>query len=211
LDFFRKLEARRSLLIAAAIDKGCNLSFATTRNTAFFALEYLEQRYLRNLLHELNQVLQLQSVILVHDGFYFSPKTSVENVQLAANLASRATGLPPFELKCRNLSAEWHRNFSILERMQTINHSAAKKRKSEGNQVRSSSNSDPQAQVSFCSIKRKLTKTTAHFHSQPTSKKPKNSLSYASKGNRVELFRATDQPTIQQYFSKKRTFELTDK
>jgi hypothetical protein len=153
----------------------------------------------------------LQSVILVHDGFYFSPRITAENVQLAANLASRATGLPPFELKCQNLEAEWRRNFSILEKMQTINHSAAKRRKSDENQVKCSSNSDPQAHVSFCSIKRKLSKTTAHLHAQPISKKSRNSLSYASKSNRVELFRAADQPTIQQYFSKKRTFELTDK
>ena len=38
-----------------------------------------------------------------NDGFYFSLKTTIENVQLAANLASRATGLPPFELKCQTL------------------------------------------------------------------------------------------------------------
>ena len=81
-----------------------------------------------------------------NDGFYFSPRTTVENVQLAANLASRATGLPPFELKCQNLEAEWHRRFSILERIQTINR-PEKKRKSDENQVKGSSNSDPQAQA----------------------------------------------------------------
>ena len=146
-----------------------------------------------------------------NDGFYFSPKTTVENVQLAANLASRATGLPSFELKCQNLEAEWHRNFSILERTQTINHAVAKRRRSNENRAKGSSNSDPHAHVNFCSIKRKLYKTTAHLHAQPTSKRSRNSLSYASRSNRVELFRAADQPTIQQYFSKKRTFELTDK
>ena len=71
-DFFRKLEALRPLLVEAALSKGCELSFAEERNKAFFALEYFEQCYLRNLLHELNQILQLQSVILVHDGFYSS-------------------------------------------------------------------------------------------------------------------------------------------
>jgi hypothetical protein len=166
---------------------------------------------LRNLLHQLNQILQLQSVVLVHDGFYFSPKTTVENVQLAANLASRATGLPSFELKCQNLEAEWHRNFSTLERMQTANHAVAKRRKTNENQPKGSCSSDPHAHVSFCSVKRKLYKTTAHIHAQPTSKRSRTSLSYASRSNRVELFKAADQPTIQQYFSKKRTFELTDK
>ena len=146
-----------------------------------------------------------------NDGFYFSPQTSAENVQLAATLASRATGLPPFELKCRNLETEWQRNFSNLERMQAKSLYAAKKRKSEESKVDCSGNSDPQAHVSFCSIKRKLTKTTAHLHAQPPCKKPRNSLSFASKNNRVELFRAVDQPTSQQYLSKKRTFELTDK
>ena len=40
------------------------------KNRAFFALEFLEQRYLRHLLQELNQLINLKSVVLVHDGFY---------------------------------------------------------------------------------------------------------------------------------------------
>ena len=70
LDFFRKLDTLRPLLIEAAFQRGCDLSFADERNRAFSALEYLEQRYLRHFLHELNQLLHLRSVILVHDGFY---------------------------------------------------------------------------------------------------------------------------------------------
>ena len=70
LNFFRKLDTLRPLLADAALRHGCDLSLAEAKNRAFFALEFLEQRYLRHLLQELNQLIALQSLVLVHDGFY---------------------------------------------------------------------------------------------------------------------------------------------
>ena len=55
------------------------------------------------------------------------PSTNAENVQLAASLASKATDLPPFEIKYRKLENEWTRNFGYLERIQTRTQNSQKK------------------------------------------------------------------------------------
>ena len=46
-NIFRDLDRRRAKIVNAAFEHGCDFAFAHDRSQVFFALEFLEQRYLR--------------------------------------------------------------------------------------------------------------------------------------------------------------------
>ena len=120
LKFFRDLDQFRPRITTTAESLGCDLSFANEKNKAFFALEFLEQRFLRQFLFELSKLCHLTSLLLIHDGVYFSPPVAAETVQLAASIASEFLSIPPLEMKHKCLQQEWYRTFGHLERIQTL-------------------------------------------------------------------------------------------
>ena len=126
LQFFRQLEEHRPTIISKAEHLGCDLSFTTNKNVAFFALEYLEQRVLRHFLFELSKLCDLTSIVMVHDGIYFSPPAPAETVQLAASLAAGLLTMPPLEMKYINLQQEWHRTYGYWNAFNPLPHAQRK-------------------------------------------------------------------------------------
>ena len=84
--------------------------------TEIFALEFLEQRYLRQVLFELASACEISSVVLVHDGIYLSPGPTAEHLSHASASAARAFRLPAFEIKYKHHSTEWQSCFEHFEK-----------------------------------------------------------------------------------------------
>ena len=145
-----------------------------------------------------------------NDGIYFSPPAPAETVQLAASLAAGLLVMPPLEMKYINLQQEWHRTYGHLERIQSL--APCPKKWSKRSPISSTlpAAQSPQAVVAFCPSKRKLTKRLAHIgQDQPTTKKIRNALTYTSKDKHIALHHGTCKTTLNDYFCKKRVFDLT--
>ena len=210
LRFFRDLDSHRAAVLVAAETHGCDLSNTTARNKAFFALEFLEQRYIRQVLIELSRDNVLTSMILVHDGIYFAPATRPEVVLDAAERASKSLSLPTFELKYRDLSNEWRREFGHISRSCALLPNPAKRRRSNQVAAETSVRDIPQSVISFCPAKRKLCKQPAHLGRSPASTPPKRTkpMCYQSNDKQVRLHVGTCTTTLDTFFVKKRIFDL---
>jgi hypothetical protein len=95
----------------------CKPYLSDPHNINYFALEYLEQLYVRQFLEELGIRQSLDSVVLVHDGLYFSPPLPVQEIASISASVARKTGLPILQLHMQNLANLWNRKFGHLDRM----------------------------------------------------------------------------------------------
>ena len=117
LNALRDLGTLRHNLFVVAERHGYAPLHTTPQNKAYFALELLEQLYIRTFPQELSHTCVLASVVLVHDGVYLSPPPSLSNVATASARAAQATGIPTLNIAYKDLAPIWDRYFGHLNRL----------------------------------------------------------------------------------------------
>jgi hypothetical protein len=220
LTFFRQLEVRRPGLVHTARCLGFEPRGASDTNICYFAMEYLEQRYIRHFLSGLSRTKELHSVVLVHDGLYLSPSLSLEEVARASETAAAAAGLPVLQLNFKDLSPIWQRQFGHLERQAVTQQAQAKRRRLATEDGVGADNGLPTHVrtgyvLHFVPQTRKLVRKRAHLQVEPPTSNmltpPKaRKLTFTSRTNRqqnvTELDVVSASSTLHAYFSKKRLF-----
>ena len=117
ITLFRQLEQLRPNLAPKAGEFGFNADYTEEHNVNYFALEFLEQLYVRHFLAVLSSNVELESVVLVHDGIYLAPQISTSDVAAASAAAAQATGMPTLLFTSQNLTLLWNRTFGHLDRL----------------------------------------------------------------------------------------------
>ena len=220
LSFFRQLDARRPSLVETARCLGFEPQGTNDANVSYFAMEYLEQKYVRHLLASLSKIKDVHSVVLVHDGLYLSPPPTHDEVARASEAAATTAGLPILQLNLKDLSPLWQRQFGNLDRQTIMQQTQAKRRRlAAENETGFDNTPTPQVRtcyaLHFVPQTRKLVRKRAHVHiEQPpnvTQTPPKTrKTTYTSRVNRrqnvTELETVATSSTLHAYFSKKRLF-----
>ena len=218
LNFFRQLDARRPGLVSTARCLGFEPQGTNDSNVSYFAMEYLEQRYVRYFLASLSQTKELHSVVLVHDGLYLSPSPSHDEVARASEAAATTAGLPTLQLNLKDLYPLWQRQFGNLDR-QTVAQQAQAKRRRLAAENGTGTDNIPNSHVNtgyvlhFVPQTRKLVRKRAHIHVEPPSNvtltPPKTrKITYTSQqiGDRMLWSLILSQRRPHSTFSKKRLF-----
>jgi hypothetical protein len=214
LQLLRQLEELRPNLLSTAQRLGFDGRFTDPHNINYFALEYLEQIYIRQFLEVLGIRQNLNSVVLVHDGLYFSPPAPAEEIALISSIAARKTGLPPLQLHMQNLTNLWNPKFGHLGRMIAELTQATKRQRTHPSQESQELCSIVRTkhEVHFDRNSNKLVKRKAHIAPYPAPA-PKRRLTYETsvsrnKTTKTDYEASSSRATLHAYFSKKRLFGL---
>ena len=229
LSLFRQLEELRPNLLKTACGYGFDPSIGEDHNICFFALEFLEQHYVRNFLSALCDALPLTSVILVHDGIYLSPQVSVADLAIASAKAAKVTNVPVLHFSCHQLDTLWNRTFGHIDRRVAHQRLAAKRPRfgihsdlthqtDQTNSQAAEPNPFLQSKqlLSFDPTTKRLEKKRAHitqFNKATTNQHKRRRLVYETTATnshqRTAVFETTaSKSTLFAYFKKKRLFGM---
>ena len=219
---FRQLEALRPNLLKTARRHGFDPRVGEAHNINYFALEFLEQRYVRHLLSELCDTVTLSSVILVHDGLYLSPQVSEADIAAASAKAATLTSMPVLHFAYHHLDSIWDRTFGHIARKVAQQRASAKRlRLSDNSGSADTLETEPtpflrsNKALTFDSGSGKLVKRKAHItqfaeqaHSHKKRRMAYEARSTNSSSNTAVFETVASKTTLFAYFAKKRIFGM---
>ena len=103
---FRTLDTQRNRVIAFAASKGFQPQDFETHNMMYFALEHLEQLFMRHFTQQLFQMTRVRSCVYVFDGLLLSPPPCAMHISLAAALACQALEIPNLQVQAVDLQQD---------------------------------------------------------------------------------------------------------
>ena len=114
VSFLNTLQEHKTRAITFAISKGFDPAGTTHKNLTYFALEYLEQFFMRAFLCSICTSQHIESIIYIHDGIYVRPCPDDYVLQVAVCTACRKLGVPTVNIKVTNLLTSWRLKFGSL-------------------------------------------------------------------------------------------------
>ena len=109
-----ELDRSRHRLFAFAAQRGYVDISTEARNKHYYAMEFLEARYVTVIANHLLHHGQVESLIWLHDGLWVKPEPSAELLFQAAQVASSSIDIPLIGLKITSLSISWLQHFEHL-------------------------------------------------------------------------------------------------
>jgi hypothetical protein len=110
-DFLSHLQNQKTRALDFAISKGFDASKCTTKNVIYFALEFLEQAFMRVFLNSICTNNDISSLVLIHDGVYIKPCPDDAVISVAINAACCALSIPTVPLRVVGLLNLWQQKY----------------------------------------------------------------------------------------------------
>ena len=110
-NLFRKLESLRGKVTQFATEMGCCLEHTNTANRTYFALEYIEQKFMQTFTHYLCKFVHIDSLVYVHDGIYCSPQPNKEQLSKVMHVVTGELKLPYFAIRVIDLLPLWNHSY----------------------------------------------------------------------------------------------------
>jgi hypothetical protein len=132
LVFLADLQQHKVKAVSFAMRLGFDTAACEDKNRVYFALEYLEQTFMRTFLRYICTHSHISSIVFIHDGIYVQPCPDEVVLHAATNFACSELNISKLSLRIVNLFPHWldtYRNlFSSSHIDQPCTH-VAKRRK----------------------------------------------------------------------------------
>ena len=133
VNLFKELDALRPKVLLFAGDKGFCESDFEPHNRMYFAMEFIEQLFVRQLVECLGVRTAVDSMVYLFDGLLLSPPPTDLEISAIASEAAKIVGLPSFPLEYTNPLPRWEAAYSRLQLTVPLGEKPAKSRKLTAN------------------------------------------------------------------------------